>query len=158
MPEELIELSTDPTDLQWQLVRMEPYPKDLFVLLPGHSRHFTQGVVLRYMVAYDDGNNRSGCVGARQGRYTLPTFERAKHKLDSLLANNSPDRLALYGGAKSLFVRFTACYGRHYDPAPVDLGCTPVRPADLTDMRSVDALSVAILKARRDFGPGGING
>ncbi len=102
------------------------------------------------MLHYDDGE-KSGCVGARQGRHTKPTLREAMSGLQALLHNNTAANLALYGGAKAIFVGFTACYATHYDPAPIDLGSTPQRPASHTNMITVRYLAEAINRIRREY-------
>lgn len=153
-------LAEDEQQLLRQLLSMEEHPRDLFVLPPGASRHFTQGVVLRYFVLYDDGNGHWGFVGARQGRHTHATLAEAKTKLDSLLKHNPADKLALYGGGKSMYVGFQACYAGHYDPAPIDLGSSPVwtAPRAFEDMRILWKLAYAIRKARNECEWGGFGG
>lgn len=151
-PTEIELLATDEHRLRVQLREHEIKPHDVYVLPPG-SKHFPGGVVMRYMVQYDDGNGRFGCVGASQGRYTNESLTPAQSKLKSLLKNNTPDKLALYGGAKALFVGFVACYPVHFDPAPIDLGSTPLFPADIFNMRTLQRLGEHILRARRDYPP-----
>lgn len=125
---ELVELSLDPDTLLRQLWQMENAPQDMYVILPGVSRFYTQGVVLRYMLMFDTGT-RSGFASARQGLFTIPTLAQANVRLESLLTSDTADRIKeLYGSAKALFVGFTACYGGHYDPAPIDLGGSPRYP------------------------------
>lgn len=143
-------LETDENRLRLQLREHEINPHDVYVLAPG-SGPFTKGIVMRYMVKYDDGKDRSGFVGAMQGRYTHASLTPAASSLNSLLQNNTPDRLALYGGAKALYVAFTACYANHFDPAPIDLGSSPVFPADIFNMRTLRRLTEYILRARRDY-------
>jgi hypothetical protein len=102
------------------------------------------------MLRYDDPVG-AGFVSARQGRYTHATLASAEHMLEALLTNNPPDKLALYGGAKALFVAFTACYGGHYDPAPMTLGSSPRYPASLTNRNSLRELVWALNNCRGDF-------
>lgn len=145
-------LEDDEVKLRAQLLTMEETPRDLFVLAPGDSRHFRHGVVLRYCVHYDDGNGHFGHVGARQGRCTKATLREAVSQLEGLLANNPPDKLALYGGGKSMYVGFEACYGGHYDPAPINLDSSPVWPAPraFEDMRIMWKMAYAIRRARQE--------
>jgi hypothetical protein len=143
------ELSLDPDELRVQLNMLEIKPREMYVIKPGVSRHYTIGVVLRYMVMYDDGKDR-GFVNARQGRYTYPSIKAASELLNGMLTNNSADKLALYGGVKALFVAFVACYGGHYDSAAIDLGSSPAQPASFTDLRSIRDLAHAIARVRRD--------
>lgn len=143
-------LSNDPKTLQDQLRDMEQNPRDLFVLTAG-IKHFSAGVTLRYMLLFRSGRNSLSYVGARQGRHTHATLAAAESFLDAMRSNNSADKLALYGGAKSLFVGFVACYGGHYDPAPIDLGSSTRYPANLDNLQTINRLSEAIMRCRRDY-------
>lgn len=146
-------LETDEHRLRLQLREHEIKPHDVYVLPPG-SKHFPSGVVMRYMVMYDAGNERSGYVGAMQGRYTHESLTPAQSMLNAIRTNDSADKLALYGGAKALFVGFVACYPGHFDPAPIDLGSSIVFPADIFNMRTLCRLTEYILRARRDYPEG----
>lgn len=144
-------LSTNEPTLKVQLRDMEITPQDMYVL-PPDSKHFRSGVVLRYMLMYMNGyeDSWSPC-GASQGRYTHATLTSAESMRDAMLRNNSADKLALYGGAKSIFVGFVACYAGHYDPAPLNLGSTNQIPADLQNMLTIRRLAEHILRCRRDY-------
>lgn len=134
--------------LQAQLKEHETTTSELYVLPPG-SRYFPRGLVLRYTLQYWKTDLDTGYVGARQGRYTQHTLAAAEQLLKGMLEVNSADRLSLYGGAKALFVAFTACFPGHYDPAPVDLDSTPIFPAAF-DLRTLGRLQEAVWRARRD--------
>ena len=129
---------------------MEAALRDVYILAPGASRHAPHGVVFRYSLRYDSAEGTSNFVGAGQGRYMLPTYAAARQYLDALLTNNPPDKLALYGGAKSLYVAFQACYATHYDPYPLNLGSNPGLPASLTDQAALAELASRVLAARSE--------
>lgn len=143
-------LATTVAGLRDQLRTMETALRDVYILEPGVSRYARHGVVFRYSLRYDSAAGTSNFVGARQGRYMLPTYAAARQKLDALLANDPPDKLALYNGAKSLYVAFQACYANHYDPYPLDLGSTPARHASLTDQAALAELARCVLAARSE--------
>ncbi len=143
------------TYLQAQLDFLEIRgPLDMYIIPPGHQQHFNQGLVLRYSLQYHDGERR-GFIRARQGRHTYSMLTPAESALNQLRKQNDSSRLALYGGAKAMFVAFTACYGGHYDPAPVDLDCTPIYHADLRNLQIIRRLMRAIDRCRRDYDPAG---
>ncbi len=73
--------------------------------------------VTRYVLTYV---NRAGdrcMVDARQGRFTYATREEAQQRLDSLLAHNTPERLAeFFSPNPQLDVRAAECWPNHFDP------------------------------------------
>lgn len=141
-------LTTDLAELRAQLASMETAPRDVYILAPGASRHAGQGVVLRYALCYEKSDTTTGFVHPRQGRYMRATYAETRQFLGALLANDPPDKLALYGGASSLYVAFQPCYGGHYDPFPLDLGSDPGCPADLCDERALSRVIDGVIAAR----------
>lgn len=134
-------LATDLTELRGQLASMEVSPRDVYVVA---SR-----VVLRYALCYEKRDGTTGFVQPRQGRYMRQTYAAAARALAALVANDSPDKLELYGGASSMYVAFQPCYAGHYDPYPLDLGSDPGCPADLYDDRALSRLIDGVIAARR---------
>lgn len=145
----------DPVHVEYlyhALREMELHPRDLYVLLPGVSRHFPSGVVLRYMLRFHHDDGTVGYVQARQGRYTYDTLSKAMTALRALLANNGAWRIeAMYGGAKNIFVTFQACYANHHDPAPLDLGGSDLRRDGFFNRQRLRELQTAIQRIRRDY-------
>ena len=160
---DLVELSTDPKLLQQWLLEMEENPQDLYILLPGVSKWYTDGVTLRYSLKWFDKQTRDhGSFNASRGQHTYPTWAKCDSMRQAAIENNSDDRLKPFGGSEGLYVSFQACYGGHYDPAPIDVGSVEMEivpneviwtlhePADPRNMKSILRLAKAISTARKD--------